>query len=528
MPVIVGGHEVFRIKAKLGSFTPDIRVEAIQRKLNELEERPDFDAGTVTTVESLYSTDVVAAGTTIVTITDADALAAGASSRQELASDYAARLRAALQQDVKERSLPSLLIRIGLTILCTIGFIALLCMYARLFPRLYRAIASVRGKFIRPLKFQQAVLLSEDTITEIFIGTFRLLRLAVVVFSICGYVTLVLSLFPQTQGYVDTVVRALLRPVTDVVWPAVVLYLPNVLYIVVICVISYYVISFTRFFFREIERGTISFPSFEREWAEPTYKIVRFLLIVFTVMLIFPYLPGSGSPAFQQISIFLGVLISLSSTGSLSHVIAGVFLTYTKAFRVGDRVKIADTIGDVVEKTFLATRIRTIKHEFITIPNGLVLGSHIINYSASGGNPGLILHTSVTIGYDAPWQKVQELLIAAALATEHILNDPPPFVLQRSLNDFSVSYEINGYTDKAQCMAEIYSELHKNIQEKFNAAGVEIMSPQYHAVRDGNTVTIPHASWTDGYQPPSFRVSLQPSAQQPLTGTQAGASPGSD
>jgi small-conductance mechanosensitive channel len=220
----------------------------------------------------------------------------------------------------------------------------------------------------------------------------------------------------------------------------------------------------------------------------------------------FPYLPGSDSPAFKGISIFLGVLFSLGSSSAVANVIAGVILTYTRAFKIGDRVQIADTVGDVMGKTLLATHVKTIKNVYITIPNSLVLGSHIINFSASAQGQPLILHTGVTIGYDAPWRQIHALLIAAAAATPGILPEPKPFVLQTSLDDFYVAYEINAYTDQPSGMALIYSNLHQNIQDKFNEAAVEIMSPHYHAVRDGNVTAIPENYLPHDYVPAAFRL----------------------
>jgi small-conductance mechanosensitive channel len=210
----------------------------------------------------------------------------------------------------------------------------------------------------------------------------------------------------------------------------------------------------------------------------------------------------------------VALLFSLGSTSIVANIVAGVILTYMRPFKVGDRVKIADTTGDIVEKTILVTRIQTIKNVLITIPNAMVLGSHIINYSSSAGSSEpLILHTAVTIGYDAPWRKVHELLIAAAQATEHVLAEPKPYVLQLSLDDFYVRYELNAYTDSPRTMARIYSDLHQNIQDMFNEAGVEIMSPHYKAIRDGNQTAIPEESLPGSYVAPSFRVqSLPPSA----------------
>jgi small-conductance mechanosensitive channel len=175
----------------------------------------------------------------------------------------------------------------------------------------------------------------------------------------------------------------------------------------------------------------------------------------------------------------------------MGNVIAGVILTYMRPFKVGDRVQIADTTGDVVEKSLLVTRVRTIKNVEVILPNNAVLGAHILNYSANARKRGLILNTTITLGYDAPWRRVHELLIQAALRTAGIKSSPSPFVLQTSLNDFHISYEINAYTDEASRMAELYSDLHKHIQEEFNHAGVEIMSPSYLALRDGNASTTP-------------------------------------
>lgn len=252
--------------------------------------------------------------------------------------------------------------------------------------------------------------------------------------------------------------------------------------------------------------GGITFPGFYHEWADPTYRIVRFLVIAFAAIAIFPYIPGSTSAAFQGVSVFLGVLLSLGSAGAVSNTVAGVIITYMRPFQIGDRVKIADTFGDVMEKTLLVTRVRTIKNVLITIPNSMVLGSHLVNYSSSAKDPGLILPTSVTIGYDAPWKTVHELLISAARATTHILGKPEPFVLQTSLDDFYVTYELNAYTRQPNLMASIYAELHQNIQNKFNEAGVEIMSPHYAQIRDGNKITIPDQYLPKTYQVPAIRL----------------------
>jgi small-conductance mechanosensitive channel len=239
----------------------------------------------------------------------------------------------------------------------------------------------------------------------------------------------------------------------------------------------------------------------------PTFGLVRLLIIAVAFVLILPNLPAAHSPAFRGVSIFVAILVSLGSTAAVANMIAGVVLTYTRAFKVGDRVRIADTVGDVQEKSLFVTRITTPKNVETAIPNAMVLANHITNYSSlARREPGLILHTTVTIGYDVPRDAVEGLLIEAALATEDLVDEPPPFVLITSLDDFSVSYEINAYTRGARWMNTTYSELHGHIIDRFNEAGVEIMSPHYSAIRDGNRLTLPDEHLPKDYRPAPFTI----------------------
>jgi small-conductance mechanosensitive channel len=215
------------------------------------------------------------------------------------------------------------------------------------------------------------------------------------------------------------------------------------------------------------------------------------MVVALALVAAYPFLPGSDSPVFRGITIFVGFLLSLGSTSLVTNIVSGIVLTYTRGLRIGDRVKIGETVGDVLERTVLVTRIRTIKNVVVTIPNGRVLNNEIVNFNAPMLEEGLILNTTVTIGYDVPWRKVHDLLVHAALATRDISSDSKPFVLQTSLDDYYVSYELNAYTHAPERMAIIYSELHQNIQDWFNEAGVEIMSPGYTAFRDGDEATIP-------------------------------------
>ncbi|MCW8981206.1 MAG: mechanosensitive ion channel family protein, partial [Altibacter sp.] len=313
------------------------------------------------------------------------------------------------------------------------------------------------------------------------------------------------GIFPWTQNFADTLFGYVFNPVKKILlsfWN----YLPNLITIIVIVIVFRYVLKAIHFLKSEIEKENLKIPGFYSDWATPTYQLVRIIVIAFMIVVIFPYLPGSDSPIFKGVSVFLGFLFTFGSAGSLSNIIAGLVLTYMRLFKIGDRVKIGDVFGDVIEKSTLVTRVRTIKNEIISIPNSTVMNSHTINYSSDAPEKGLIIHSTVTIGYDVPWKDMHEALIEAASRTEYVLQDPPPFVLQTSLDDFYVSYQINAYIREPNKQASIYSNLHQNIQDVCNENSIEILSPHYRAARDGNMTTIPSKYLPENYQAPSFSV----------------------
>lgn len=400
----------------------------------------------------------------------------------------------------------NLLAGVFLTVVATGLFLALLRLFRSLFPQLIEQISNWGRATTYCLKIQRVELLSGAQIAEGAVGAVHIFRVVAYVSVTYLYITSVLGFFPATQELSIELLGYLLEPL-KLIGITFVSSLPDFFAIAIIVLVTKYIIKLIHLFFTGIERGAITFHGFHREWATPTYKIVRFFALVFATVAIVPYIPGSHSEAFKGISVFLGVLVSLGAAGAFSNIVAGIVLTYMRPFSVGDRVKIAETTGDITEKTLLVTRIRTNKNVDVTIPNSLVLSSHIINFSSSATNPPpLILHTTVTIGYDVPWRKVHELLLSAAKRTTYILHTPEPFVLQTSLNDFYVTYEINGYTKHPNRMASIYAELHQHIQDLFNEAGVEIMSPHYMQIRDGNKTTIPDEYLPRNYQAPGIRI----------------------
>jgi small-conductance mechanosensitive channel len=503
VPVEVGGIHILDIQHGVGSFSPQDRATAIVRRIESRSKDKIFDASSITTEERENATDIVAGDLTIVSLTHQDALDAK-KPRQSLAAEVSSAVKDAIQEERKARSPRQLATSIAFAGATTLLLILLLFALRASFPRLYATIKRARGKTIKPLRIRTLDILSAERITDTLVwlaqSTYFLLTLTL--FYV--YVPLVLSYFPWTANFAPKIFHFILNPIKKI---AIVFYdyVPNLFFILVAIFVTRYVLRFIRLFFDAIAKGGLQFEGFHKEWADPTYKLVRMLVLAFALIVIFPYLPGSGSPAFQGVSVFLGILFSMGSSASIGNIVSGIVLTYMRPFNIGDRVKIADTIGDVVEKNLLVTRIRTIKNVDVTIPNAMILSSHMINYSSSALTPGLILHTTVTIGYDTPWNQVHELLCEAAGKTEEISATPGPFILQTSLDDFYVSYELNAYTTQPNRMAATYSSLHANIQDAFNRAGVEIMSPHYSAIRDGNETTVPAAHRARDYIPSSFR-----------------------
>lgn len=501
--VQLGPIPLFEIESELGSFSQQERADAITQRLRRLLRDNKVSAEQIKAIPKGEGVQLSVNDQVIMLVTNEDAEKAGKSA-EALANEHIRKIKAGLEEYELTYGNETLLSRGLIAGGITLVFLLILGLLQLIVPRIHRQILSLKGKKIRTLTFQSLDLLSEDQIAHVLILMVNLIKFVLRLGLIYLFLLSVLGLFPKTQFLAKSLVVYVVLAF-QTIWFGFVDYLPNLVFIIIIALITFYSIRFIQFVCSALEGGLIGFPGFDQEWARPTYQIVRFLVIAAAITLAIPYLPGSSSPAVQGMSIFFGILVSLGSTAVVANVVAGLALTYTRAFRIGDRVKIADTIGDVIEKTFLVTQIRTPKNMIVTIPNGMVLSDQIINYSANEKDQGLILHTQVTLGYDVPWQKVHRVLIESAIATADVLNDPEPFVLQKGLEDFYVAYELNAYTLSPMKMTRIYSELHQNIQDACNENDIEILSPHYSAVRDGNETTIPESYRESSYEPPGFR-----------------------
>lgn len=336
--------------------------------------------------------------------------------------------------------------------------------------------------------------------------TIRIFRISISIFFLILYLPWVFHFLPETKEYADKVLEYVLKPVNFLI-TGFLDFLPGFFFIIVIVFITKYLLRFLKYLTNELEREAVRLDGFHADWAKPTFNLIRVVVIAFAAIICWPYIPGSQSEGFKGVSIFLGVLFSLGSTAAISNIVAGVVITYMRPFKVGDRVEIGNTIGDVTERSLLVTRLKTIKNLDITIPNSSILGNHIVNFTKNAAEElGVILHTSVTIGYDVPSGDVIKALVAGAKKTPMILEKPEPFVLVKSLDDFYINYEINCHTKNPEKGAVIYSHLHENIKNELHNAGIEILSPHYSAIRDGNVLTVPPENVPKDYIKPWFKI----------------------
>lgn len=511
-PVMLDNQELFTIRQGIGSFSAQERAKSITARIEKIADDDALSPEdlTIKIDPEDKNPSIILGDTVIATITSKDAKL-HAVSQEVLAERALAKIKAAIVRYRQERQPDNLLKDAVLTVSATLStvliFWTMIFISLRVFPQIQRLITSL----VPGVVFQNFEIISSQTIGIFSLRVLQFIRTLIILTILYFYLTFVLRLFPWTRKFGDGFLQYFFSAL-EVFSQEIAKYLPNIFIILLIIFITHYLLRAIKPFFTALSRGTLVIHGFYPDWAKPTYNLLSLLIIALAIVIAFPYLPGFNSPAFQGVSVFLGVLFSLGSTSAIANVVGGIILIYTRSFQLGDKISIGDVIGDVIEKGLLVTRIRTPANRIITIPNSSLLNTNVINFSVSQREfeQPLILQTTVTLGYDLPWRKVHETLKEAALATKFIVSEPAPFVLQTSLDDFYVSYQLNAYTDHPSKMVYIYSELHQNIQDKCNEVGIEIMSPHYKALRDGNHSTIPENYLPEDYQSPAFGIQSNP------------------
>lgn len=504
VPVELEGREILRVWAATPPFSAEERAAEITRRVERIAERSASERIPITAIETSLGTVLLTESTHLLVVTDADARGAGMS-RADLAARYASSIQEAVLRYKRSHSFWAYVISISQAIGAWLLFVFLCWLIYRAFGAAAGAIhawfkhksAATRARGVILQLWERAALLALF-LFKIVIGVFLLFQFSFVV-------SFTLGLFPQT-AHISTTFLDYLKTSFTSIGVAMLAYLPSGGFVIIVALITHYLLQMMKVFAVAVERGDFSIPGIASDVARPTYHLLRIVVIIFALVIAYPYLPGGQSEAFKGITIFLGVLVSLSSGSIVGNLFAGIVLTYMRPYKIGDRILVSGTLGAVIHKNLLVTRIRTFKNEEVVIPNASILNGQILNYSAFAREEGFILNTTVTIGYDAPWRKVHELMLEAARRTDGVKQTPEPFILQKSLNDFHVSYQLNAYSDRPEEWEKLYGRLHQNIQDCFNEAGIEIMSPTYLSLRDGNTVTTPADFRPPGYEPPGFRV----------------------
>ena len=489
VPVVVEGDTLFYLYAKRGGHTPQQRAEMDAAAILELSKRFNLRPDSLYMESSDIVTDLMYDNKVIASFIDQDGLWENCT-RDRLAAHNRKVIVDKLKEMKDEHGLWQLGKRILYFVLVLVGQYFLFRLTIWLFKKLKVRIQRLKDTKLKPFSIQDYELLDTQKQVNLLIFLSNLLRYIIMFLQLLLTVPLLFSIFPQSKSLAYQLFSYIWIPVKSI-FTSVVEYIPNLFTIFVIWYAVKYLVRFVHYLANEVKSERLKIRGFYSDWAEPTFHIIRFLLYVFMIAMIYPYLPGSKSGVFQGISVFVGLIVSLGSSTVIGNIIAGLVITYMRPFKLGDRIQLNETTGNVIEKTPLVTRIRTPKNEVVTIPNSFIMSSHTVNYSASAREYGLIIHSEVSIGYDIPWRQTHQLLIEAALNTPGVIDDPRPFVLETSLSDWYPVYQVNAYIKEADRLADIYSDLHQNIQDKFNEAGIEIMSPHYVATRDGSQSTIP-------------------------------------
>lgn len=482
---------LFTVYTYVGSYTPQERATAIENRIRSLADNYKFEIDSLRLEDNGTSWVVIWQDQMIISINDEDAMWADLQTAQ-LANIYLTSIKNSIAQYREDTSLRKIALGIVFAVIIIFVVALIIIGIGKMTKWVKKRLLLLRGNLFQGFRIKGYELVSANRQIKFVWTLLNFVKWILILTSVYLALPVLLNLFPTTEGYAPILLGYFIKPIKDVA-QAVVHYLPNLITILVICIIFRYLLKMLRFFAQEIHNGVLNFPGFYKEWALPTYQIVRVLLFAFLLIIIFPYFPGADTPIFKGVSVFIGVLFTFSSAGALGNIIAGLLLTYMRSFSIGDRVKIGDVSGDIIEKSLLVTRIRTIKNEVISVPNSQVMNSHTINYSMDVEANPLIVYTHITMAYEIPWQQVHELAKKACEQVDLLEKTPAPFILQTSLDDFYVTYQINAYTRNPHKQAAIYSELHKNILDVFHTAGIELLSPHFRAVRDGSALDMPVA-----------------------------------
>ena len=475
-PVMVDGVAVIRVRG-VTSYPAELRAKTIADRIYDIAANPSIQVDALRIDETDLASQIMADRHLVMNVYDADAKIEGVR-RQVVASAYLVKIRSAIMAYRADRSAPSLQRSAKAAAGATAVFVALVGAVIWLRRKLDALLDSRYRQQIDALAARSREVVSVTRLWKSLDAGLRFVRSAVIVVLGLVYLRYIFELFPYTRPAARSVAGFVVAPLLTM-WASFVAKIPDLFFLAILIFMVRIILRMLRRFFDAVEQGRVRLPNFEQEWAAPTYKLMRPVVIAFAVIVGYPYIPGSGSEAFKGVSLFLGIIFSLGSSSFIANMIAGYSMTYRRAFKLGDVVQIGEVMGVVSSVRLQVTHVRTIKNEEIVVPNSQILNAAVTNFSSLAKSDGLILHTTVGIGYETPWRQVEAMLIEAARRTPDLMTEPPPFVFHLHLGDFCVTYELNVYCSQPRKMRAIYTELHRHILDVFNEYGVQIMTPAY-------------------------------------------------
>lgn len=489
IPLIIEEDTLFSLYAKRGGVSPRDRINNAHDAILALGKKLTLKSDSIYIYDSEYATDIMSGDKVILTLTDQDGLWQNMN-RQELADLYLPIIQNAIKELQSEYGLMMKIKSVFLSILVIAFFVFSIFLVNRLFKRVRKKIFWLMHHKLKPVSVKNYEFLNVSKQARVAFFLAGVLRLLVIVilFFIC--ISILFYIFPETKGVAYTLFSYVWHPVKDIL-VKIGNYFPKFIKIIIIFFCFKYLIKGVKYVTNEIAVGNLQISGFYPDWAFPTYYILRFLLYSFMFIMIWPLLPDSETGVFQGVSVFVGLIISLGSTTVIGNLMAGMVLTYMRSFRIGDQIKLNDVVGVVIEKTPFITRIRTPLNEIVAVPNSTVMSSQTINYSMSIEKQAVLVSIDISVGYEIDKQEVKEVLLAAAAEAKGVLANPKAFVLIPKLEDFYCMYQLNAYTKDVKALARVRSNLNECIVDKFNEAGIELLSAHFMAQRDGSEIMMP-------------------------------------
>lgn len=489
--VTVWNRPILELRAEIDNVSPQVRAERVRERIEQLpfSTLTDQVRTSPTSIGGTAGVLVTVGSHLIVMILPEDLDPEAGETLEEAGARTVANLSEVLQARVDQRRTPLLLRGIGLSLGATLLLLLVLKGVARMRRRaLDSHFSDTIARRVKLFGFDPGPLL-----TALEQGLIRLTWLGMVLVALYLWLSFVFAQFPYSQpwgarlgNYLFQLIAGFGRGILGAV--------PGLFAVIVIFLLTRVVSRAVGAFFSRVEAGEIEVSWLDSETAKATKRLVAAMIWIFAITVAYPYIPGSGTDAFKGVSVFVGLMISLGSAGLINQLMSGLVVVYSRACKPGEYVRVGDIEGVVSQVGVLSTKLITRKKEEITVPNAVLTGSSMTNFSRLAGEQGAIAATTVTIGYDAPWRQVHAMLLLAAEQTTGIRKEPKPFVLQRSLSDFYVEYELRFHLERPEDRIFVLSELHGQVQDAFNEFGVQIMSPHFEEQPEGR-VLVPRSQW---------------------------------